>query len=371
MAYIKRIPYKEAHPYAHTKLITTGDLVEVRSCAVAPHEIPIIKISKDEYVNKETGEILQFKHTDNRSCCTSSLAKSFRELRYIINANVTEEAIDKDLIRWCTLTFNRPVTDTTVLYDEERKFIQRLRYYCSKHIGADCKFEYIAVVEPMGERAGNRWHIHLILVFNDKAPFIANKDFAKIWGNGFVKIESLKGSRIRNLASYLTAYLTDVPLNPFDDELSERGQGKKSVLKGMRTMLYPPGMNLYRTSRGIKRAVVEVMNKYEADAKVDGAKLLNRIAIAIMEDRKYETEYCSELIPHTCQVLSYRYYDNSPSASEEMKRLEEWWTNSNDKLEMEYNLAYEDAIEIAKEQAFEIECRYLIDSQITSKEKEK
>lgn len=364
MAYIKRIPYREAHPYAHTKIITTGDLVEVRSCAVDPHEIPIIKISKDEYVFKETGEVLKFKHIPNRSCCTSSLARSFRELRYIINSNVTEDAIERDRIRWCTLTFNRIVTDTAVLYDEERRFIQRLRYYCCKHFGCNCKFEYIAVAEPMGERAGHRWHLHLILIFIDTAPYIANDDLAKVWSNGFVRIERLKGSRIRNLASYLTAYLSDVPLNPSDDALASRGKGKKSVLKGMRTMLYPPGMNLYRVSRGINRPSVDVMYRYKADEKMEGAKLLARKAIAIIEDRTYSSEYYSEAIPHTCQVLSYKYYDTSPTARAEVKHIEEWWQCSNDRIEILYDSALDEEIEIAKEQSSEIEILYLIDSKV-------
>ncbi len=351
MSYIKRIKYKDPSPTAYTKVTTTGDMVEVKSCQVDPHDMPFIKISKDEYVLKDTGEVLQFNHSSDRSGCSKSIARSFRELRYIINANVTEESISADLIRWCTLTFNRPVTDPMVLYEEVRRFIQRLRYYCNKHYGMDCKFEYIAVAEPQGERASYRWHIHLILIYCDKAPFIKNDDFGKIWGNGFTKIESLKGTRIRNLASYLTAYLSDVPITVDDDILSERGNGSKSVIKGARLLLYPPGMNLYRTSRGIKRPTVETMKRYEAEERVEGAKLLARKAIAIEE----QTE-CG--LKDTCQVLAYQYYDNSPSAREEIKRLNEWWNNSNDKQEM----YYESLNDEAKKSAEEDEYLYLTDS---------
>ena len=335
MSYIKRIQYKDPSPNAYTKVTTTGDMVEVKSCHVDPHDMPFIKISKNEYMLKDTGEVLKFNHSDNRSVCTKSLARSFRDLRYIINANVTEASISADLIRWCTLTYNHPVTDPTVLYEDVRRFIQRLRYYCTKHYNNECKFEYIAVAEPQGERADNRWHIHLILIFNDKAPYIKNDDFAKIWGNGFTKIESVKGSRIRNLASYLTAYLSDVPIDASDETLSERGNGSKSVIKGARLMFYPPGMNLYRTSRGIKRPTIEVVKRYEAEERVKDAKLVARKAIAIEEPKEAG-------LKDICQVLAYHYYDNSPSAREEVKRLNEWWDNSNDKQEMYYEqLRYE------------------------------
>ena len=345
MSYIKRIKYKDPSPTAYTKVTTTGDMVEVKSLQVDPHDMPFVRISKNEYVLKETGEIAEFNHSSDRSGCTKSIARSFRNLRYIINANVTEVAISKDLIRWCTLTFNRPLTDPTILYEEVRRFIQRLRYYCKKNFGNDCKFEYIAVAEPQGERAGYRWHIHLILIFNNTAPFIKNDEFARIWANGFTKIESLKGSRIRNLASYLTAYLTDVPIDASDEALSERGKGHKSVIKGARLMLYPPGMNLYRTSRGIKRPTVETMKRYEAEERVEGAKLLARKAIAIEE----RTE-CG--LKDTCQVLAYQYYDNSPSAREEVRKQDEWWEKANDKIEMYYEHLRDEANEVSKDEEF-------------------
>ncbi len=352
MPYIKRITYKNPLPSAYTKVTTTGDMVEVKSCQIDPHDIPFIKISKDEYILKDTGEVIAFEHSDNRYGCSKSLARSFRNLRYIINANVTEAAVSNDLVRWCTLTFNRPVTDPTVLYEETRKFIQRLRYYCIKHFGKECGFEYIAVAEPQGERAGYRWHLHIILIFNEKAPYIKNDDFAQIWKNGFTKIQGLKRSHIRNLASYLTAYLSDVPIDVSDEDLSKRGKGrKKSVIKGARLSLYPPGMNIYRVSRGIKRPKVEVMKRFEAEKRIEGAKLLARKAIAIEERKENGGK-------NTCQVLTYHYYDNSPTAREEEAKLNEWWNKSNDKTEMYYEFLKDEA----KECSADDEYLYLTDA---------
>ena len=110
-------------------------------------------------------------------------------------------------------------------------------------------------------------------------------------------------------------------------------------------MLYPPGMNLYRTSRGIKRPTVETMKRYEAEERVEGAKLLARKAIAIEE----RTE-CG--LKDTCQVLAYQYYDNSPSAREEVRKQDEWWEKANDKIEMYYEHLRDEANEVSKDEEF-------------------
>lgn len=130
-----------------------------------------------------------------------------------------------------------------------------------------------------------------------------------------------------------------------DEELSERGKGKKAVIKGARLALYPPGMNLYRVSRGIKRPKVEVMKRDEAEKRIEGAKLLARKAIAIEERRKNDRK-------DTCQVLTYHYYDNSPSAREDEAKQNEWWNKSNDKTEMYYECLREEAREIARDEEY-------------------
>ncbi len=80
-----------------------------------------------------------------------------------------------------------------------------------------------------------------------------------IWGQGFVKLKSLKG--VDDIGAYLSAYLADVELTEdtaFKAVEEDRsiltkkvdGQDKKFI-KGGRLHMYPSGMNIYRKSRGI------------------------------------------------------------------------------------------------------------------------
>src|SRR5690606_20448669 len=81
-----------------------------------------------------------------------------------------------------------------------------------------------------------------------------------IWGHGWVRIKSLKN--VDNIGAYLSAYLTDIELN--DSNIIAAAKNKmeiktvevegvsKKYIKGGRLHLYPPGMNLYRKSKGIK-----------------------------------------------------------------------------------------------------------------------
>ena len=59
---------------------------------------------------------------------------------------------------------------------------------------------------------------------------------------------------------------------------------KKKFIKGGRLYLYPPGMNIVRTTKGIKQPEVEVMTLAEAKEKVSSAKLTYSCAYEIVGD---------------------------------------------------------------------------------------
>ena len=61
----------------------------------------ITKIYADHYVDNRTGELLEFKHIENRSQDLASVAKSLKRLRDLLNANIT----DVSHCRWFTLTY--------------------------------------------------------------------------------------------------------------------------------------------------------------------------------------------------------------------------------------------------------------------------
>jgi len=156
------------------------------------------------------------------------------------------------------------MTDTERLYLDFKKFNMRLKYWVNKNLPT-YSYEYITVVEP---QARGSFHHHLLLIWNQKIPFIPNETLADIWSHGFVKINKLKGN-VDNVGQYLTAYLCDIPLeeaqdaflNADKDNTMENYQLKsvdnKAYIKGLRTALYPPHFRFFRCSRGVKRPVTK------------------------------------------------------------------------------------------------------------------
>lgn len=208
----------------------------------------VLKLNKDEYLVLSTGEIKEVNKSHCRSDNKSSLYKTFRKLRYLINNNFT----GKDNELFITLTYKENMTDTNRLYDDFRKFIQRFKYKFS-YLG---KFDYLDIVEPQGRGA---WHHHLLIKFLDlQSVFIEHDKLSSVWGLGFIKIKKIKN--IDNVGAYLTAYMADIPLEdyPSDSVFSDFDIIEKKVdnidkkfIKGGRLSFYPSGMNLYRKSKGI------------------------------------------------------------------------------------------------------------------------
>lgn len=231
-------------------------IVEVQHMEKMNHKNHIKKLDKDRYVEISTGEIKDFEHSLNRKGNENSLRQTFKKIRYLINNNFTGEGNELHI----TLTYKDNMTDTKRLYKDFQNFIDRLRY----SFKGKSTIDYLTVVEPQGRGA---WHCHALMRFNElDKVYIKNKELKKMWGQGFVKIKSLKD--VDNIGAYLSAYLTDIEL---DFDKFESGQydykdlmnhereistkiidGKeKKFIKGGRLHMYPPGMNIYRNSKGI------------------------------------------------------------------------------------------------------------------------
>lgn len=262
----------------------SGNVLEVKYMRSVPGS-PIRKLDQDHGLDLRTGEVIEYKHHANRASDKTSVAQSLRKLRDIINANLE----NPDTALWVTLTYAENMRDTTQLYEDYRRFWQRFRYYLHKynHPGA----EYITAAEPQARGA---WHLHGLFLFPGKAPFIPNADIAKLWGHGFTKTKSLKG--IDNPGLYLTAYLGDMELTEAIstgkshgritevDSTDEQGnRNRKTVIKGARLHLYPPGFNLYRCSRGVKRPQVYQITEAEAMEIVSVAPLTYEKTISITD----------------------------------------------------------------------------------------
>ena len=280
--------------YAVTKVTTMGHITEVTTRQTSSSGSPCIKIDKDHYVDTRTGEVLEYQHIENRAESTRSIRNTLARIRAIVNTNVT----NPDNVLWVTLTYRENMTDTERLYSDFKRYMMRLRRWCSKH-GHEAP-EYITVQEPQGRGA---WHVHEFLIWKTKAPYIDNNSvMQELWGQGFTKTKALHDCD--NVGAYFSAYLGDMPLEDverlpeaekekalsgstildkeFQDE-QDRTKTKKFV-KGGRLYLYPPGMNIIRTSRGIKQPEVEIMTLAEAKEKVSSAKLTYSSAYEIIGD---------------------------------------------------------------------------------------
>lgn len=229
-------------------------IIEVQYMAKMNTQISIRKLDKHHYVDLETGEIKEFELSENRADNVNSLRQTFKKLRYLINNNFEGKPNELHII----LTYAENMTDPKVLYEDFKNFMKRLKYHYRKETTID----YISVVEPQGRGA---WHCHVLMRFN-KLPsiYIPNDQLNELWGNGFVMIKALND--VDNIGAYLSAYLTDIELEPEKTEeiweamkhghkeIKEvKVNGKdKMMLKGGRLHMYPPGMNLYRKSKGIE-----------------------------------------------------------------------------------------------------------------------
>lgn len=294
------------------KVITSGDVLEHVVFKHKREGTPIIKLDSDRYIEVSTGEIKEFVHAETKADAASNVQETLARLRRIINANCT----DPERIRWVTLTYRQengqPMTDPKRVQRDYEELWRRLKTYCKrKEYGIP---EYITVMEPQGSGA---WHLHCVWIWQTKAPIIPkNADALKLlklpddeptlesmWRQGFVQIKSC--ANCDNLGAYFSAYLADMStdelaaaagspgiLSTIDPETIKQktvsdGSTKKYI-KGARLKFYPPGLNIYRCSRGIKRPSEEWMSYEEAKKTLPvGARSTFKKHVSVIT---YETE---------------------------------------------------------------------------------
>ncbi|MFZ0445053.1 MAG: hypothetical protein WAM95_10590 [Bacillus sp. (in: firmicutes)] len=263
------------------KVKQMNHVVEIRHSSKANFSQHIKKLDKDRYVEVATGEIKEFTHIENRGQSYNSLRQTFNKVRDLTNNNFVGHANELHV----TITYAENMTDTKQLYTDFDKFIKRLRYNFKKVTTID----YLTVIEPQARGA---WHAHVLLRFNKlDAIYIDNADLAQMWGLGFVTIKSLKD--VDNIGAYLSAYLTDVEL--IEDNVGQafksdgtlqikEVEGKKYI-KGGRLHMYPPGMNLYRKSKGIEFPEVQEMSFARAKKIVQDATPNYQKSVTLEDDR--------------------------------------------------------------------------------------
>lgn len=224
---------KDPNDNAISKVFITGHIIEVETMDKPPKNLNRYrKLNKDQYIDTETGEMLDYKH-NNRSK-SRSLNDTFDRLRRIINANFEGEPSEVHIV----LTYAALMTDTNQMYLDFKRFWQRFSYRYP-----NC--QYIVVTEPQ-ERGS--WHFHLLVKSTDRPFFfIPHSKLMDLWGHGFTWISNLAGDD--NIGLYFVARLKDIDEN---ESLQDENR-PKSIKKGARLALYPPNMKIYRCSTGIIR----------------------------------------------------------------------------------------------------------------------
>lgn len=223
----------------------------------------IKKLSNDEYVVLSTGEIKKYKNSSSsRADNSASLRTTFKKLRNLINNNF----VGGDDELFITLTYSENMTDHKRLGYDFKKFWLRFSYRFPNS-------EYIRVSEP---QARGSWHLHVLI---KNVSYISNDDLSSMWNLGFVKVNRIK--EVDNIGAYITAYLSDMPLDELDSssfgnvvEKDISDGSKKKIVKGARLKLYPRGMNYFTKSKGIVYPETITMSYAKAQKKTSSAKLV-------------------------------------------------------------------------------------------------
>ncbi|MCL2500311.1 MAG: hypothetical protein FWE90_08240 [Defluviitaleaceae bacterium] len=269
------------------KLTKMNHIIEVMAMYHEPTGLnKIKKLTDNKYINLETKEIKEYKTSEHRGHSIESTKRTLKRLRHLINNNFHGEPNEL----FVTLTYKENMTDTKQLYNDFKIFIKRLK---RKYPDV----EYLSVVEPQGRGA---WHCHVLIKFTNRESIYINNNniLAPMWGHGFTKITNI--SEVDNIGAYLTAYLSDLEITDenretlidnignhtsvIDKEITENGQTiSKRYLKGGRLKMYPPGMNIYRYSRGIIKPDTEKMTYMETKEYVgkEQPHYIKQVAITV------------------------------------------------------------------------------------------
>lgn len=289
---------KNVHPMMTDKVRVKdcGRTLELMYAKYRNKTCNIIRLDNDHYVDKKSGEVKEISHIENRAEDKNGVRISLGKLRDLLNTNID----DVDFCRWVTVTYAENMTDTKRLEEDFEAFNRRMR----KQVG---HYEYIACAEPQGRGA---WHMHFVMLFDHKAPYIANERLREAWKQGFVTVKRL--DNVDNVGAYLTAYLGDMEMNEavdlgicpdcyetkIVDYFDDNGQPtRKAILKGARLHLYPPKFNLFRSSRGIKKPDIYYDNAVKAQKKASAGTLTYEKTVMLSDGAGFEN------------TLNYRNYN--------------------------------------------------------------
>lgn len=225
--------------------------------------------TEDLQVDYDTGEVY-FDFKDMKFCKESTsrmndpkqVRRTCESFKWLVRAN------ERHIRLFVTLTYAENMTDTKRLYDDYRKFVQKLRRAYPDVSG------YLVAFEPQKRGA---WHAHILVISENPFLRIPNKRMREIWGHGFTKTQGVK--KIRDIGCYLTSYLTNLK------------DGKRTK-KGERLKMYPRGFHFLRSSqKGVERTQVS-----RWFGRFDEVSYPGEIELI------YDYEHCKQIKDGLCQV---------------------------------------------------------------------
>lgn len=260
-----------------------GHLVEVQHMTHGNYEARIKKLSKYHYVDLRTGEIKEFELSKTKADNLNSVRQTFKKMRYLINNNF----IGADNELFITLTYAKQTRDHLQVGNDYKNFLARLK---RKYKGYD--LQAIRVLEP---HASGCWHLHALVKLVGSDCFdLPKKDLEAVWGLGWVHVRRLQN--VDNIGAYLSGYLGNVEIpegttyNGTKEVVEHDG---KKYIKGARLSFYPPGVNIFAKTSGLKYPERQHMDYADIKKVVGSGKAHYKSSVTITDDSKNFTNTIS------------------------------------------------------------------------------
>lgn len=255
---IKKLPYACLSSAEIIKVFEGNGIIEVESMQKAPFSLNrFVRLSKTEYVDKETGEIKKYKKTEKRQQNPNELRKTFKQLRRLINYNFCAGNNEKHI----TLTYGKLQKNPKEVNRDFRQWWKLIKKLFPS-------LEYICVTEY---QANGSIHLHVLVkdIDNEDLP-LEQELLNETWTKGFSKITKIKNAT--NLGAYFSARFTDIDLK--EEDIQDDENTSKLILKGARLKYYKTGQKIFTTSRGIVRNKGHTVTQEEKEEMTRGAKLV-------------------------------------------------------------------------------------------------
>lgn len=268
---VKKLPFAVLSNAEIIKVFEGNGIVEVESMQKAPFSLNrFVRLTKTEYLDKETGEIQKYKKTETRNQSPNEVRKSFKALRRLINYNFCAGNNERHI----TLTYGKLQKNPKEVNRDFRQWWKLIK----KHFHS---LEYICVTEY---QASGSIHLHVLVkdTENEDLP-LEQKLLNETWTQGFSEVTEIKN--VSNLGAYFSARFTDIDLN----EDIQNENTSKLILKGARLKFYKTGQRIFSRSRGIVRNKGHTVTPEELENITRGAKLVyadSKIITKINENGK-------------------------------------------------------------------------------------